>query len=169
MKRKKRPAKLNLIKPDDVNPELWQMLTAARAGQRGKVARLHAADSSLMQQEFWYTRPLHFAVREGHQGVVRFLLDNDDDSTWVRYGHEDLATVARDRGHDTVADLLIADRLKHNVDRVRNIHYAAANGDLNKVERELADDASLVNAGDGEGWTPLHHAVDKAISMLPAC
>ncbi len=161
MKRKKRAAKLNLIKPDDVNPELWQMLTAARAGHRGKVARLHAADSSLMQQEFWYTRPLHFAVREGHQGVVRFLLDNDDDSTWVRYGHDDLATVARDRGHDTVADLLIADRLKHNVDRVRNIHFAAANGDLKKVERELGDDASLVNAGDGEGWTPLHHAVDK--------
>ena len=161
MKHKKRPAKLNLIKPDDVDSKLWQMLTAARAGQRGKVAALHAADPSLLHQEFWYTRPLHFAVRQGHLSLVKLLLDNGDDSTWIRYGHEDLVTVALDRGHGKVAELLRADRLRHNVDRARAIHEAAATGDLEKVERELANDSSLVNAGDHEGWTPLHHAVDK--------
>ncbi len=161
MKHKKRPAKLNLLKPDDVDSELWQMLAAARAGQRSKVATLHAADPSLMHREFWYTRPLYFSVREGHLSLVQLLLDNGDDSTWIRYGHEDLTTVALDRGHVKVAELLRSDRLKHNVDRAQAIHEAAAKGDLAKVERELAADSSLVNAGDDEGWKPLHHAVDN--------
>ena len=161
MKRKKRPAKLNLIKPDGVNTQVWQMLTAARAGQRAKIARLLAADPSLRSQEYWYTRPAHFAVREGHLSLVELLLERGEDSTWIRYGHEDLVTVARDRGHEKVAELLTADRLRHNVDRTLPIHVSAAAGDEAKVEQLLASDPDLVGAGDGEGWTPLHHAVSK--------
>jgi ankyrin repeat protein len=161
MRRKKRPTKLNLIKPDGIDPALWQILTAARAGQRGRVAGLLAVDPTLRQQEYWYTRPLHFTVRQGHLSLVQLLLDSGDDSTWIRYGHEDLVTVALDRGHDKVAELLRADRLKHNIGRPRAIHEAAAKGDVKKVERELATYSRQVSAGDDEGWTPLHHAVDN--------
>jgi hypothetical protein len=42
------------------------MLTAARGGQRGKMVQLLAADPGRVQLEYSYTRPLHFAVREGH-------------------------------------------------------------------------------------------------------
>ena len=161
MKRKKRPAELNLIKPDDgIEPQLWQMLTAARAGQRGRIARLLGQDPGLMEQEFWYTRPLHFAVREGHLSVVQMLLDLGDDPTWIRYGHENLMTVARDRGHEEVAQLITSARRQHNVDRIRPIHEAAASGDAEEVARLLVADESLLGVGDGEGWTPLHHAVN---------
>ena len=106
MKRKGPRAKLGLIKPAGVEPETWTMLTAARGGQRGKMVQLLAADPGRVQLEYWYTRPLHFAVREGHLHIVQLLLDGGDDSTWVRYGHEDLMVVARDRGHEAVAQLL---------------------------------------------------------------
>ena len=62
MKRKGRRAKLGLIKPAGVEPETWTMLTAARGGQRGKMVQLLAADPGRVQLEYWYTRPLHFAV-----------------------------------------------------------------------------------------------------------
>ena len=159
MKRKRRRAKLGLIKPAGVEPETWTMLTAARGGQRGKMVQLLAADPGRVQLEYWYTRPLHFAVREGHLHIVQLLLDGGDDSTWVRYGHEDLMVVARDRGHEAVAQLLADDRRRHNVDRARPIHTAAGGGDTAAVEVALRADEGQVGVGDGEGWTPLHHAV----------
>ena len=156
---RKRPARLNLIKPSNIDPQVWLALTAARAGQRKKLGGLIEADAGLVDREFWYTRPIHFAVREGHLSAVRLLLDRGTDPTWIRYGHESLTTVARDRGHDQVAELINAARLEHNVDRTLPIHEAAAVGDGEKVAELIAADESHLDAGDGQGWTPLHHAV----------
>ena len=86
------------------------MLCAALEGDAAHVRALAALDSNLVRAEYWYTQPLHFAVREGHAEVVKTLLELGADPTYRRYGHEPLATVARDRGHEDVAAAIEAAR-----------------------------------------------------------
>lgn len=52
--------------------------------------------------------PFHFAVREGHLALVRFLLQQGAlDPAYRTYPFQDtLVTVAQDRGHHEIADLL---------------------------------------------------------------
>ena len=155
----RRSKALNLIKPANIDPALWTLLTSARDGRPRVVQRLVKGDPGLLAAEYWYTKALYFAVREGHLGIVQGLLEAGDDSSWIRYGHEDLVTVATDRGHGRVARCLIDDRKLHNVDETLPIHKAAAAGDVEVVAGLLARQASLIDVGDQEGWTPLHHAV----------
>ena len=161
MKNKKRPKNLSLIKPEDVDPVVWDVLMAAKSGYKNKLGKLLEEDPGLTKAEYWYTQPIHFAVRGGHLSTVKALLNQGADSTWIRYGHEDLITVARDRGHEKVAQFLAEDRAKHNVNRKLPIHDAVISGDADKVVRLLSSNPGLVSTGDEEGWTPLHHAVQK--------
>ena len=78
--------------------EIWSMLRAALEGDVDRVRALAGREPNLVRAEYWYTQPLHFAVREGHADVVRALLELGADPSYRRYAHEPLATVARDRG-----------------------------------------------------------------------
>ena len=164
----RRPKTLNLIKPGGIEPTLWALLTAAREGKPRVVRRLLDQDPHLVAAEFWYTKALHFAVREGHGGIVQDLLERGDDSSWIRYGHEDLVTVAEDRGHEDVAQRLREDREKHNIHQALPIHNEAAAGNLEAVAKHLARQPELADRGDQQGWTPLHHAVRHAHYPLVA-
>ena len=73
MKRRKRPTRLTLIKPNPIDSNVWQALTAARAGRRQQLAKLIAEDPRTRHEKYWYTKPLYFAVREGHLPVVQML------------------------------------------------------------------------------------------------
>ena len=134
---------------------------AARSGHRKKITELIHNNPSLVKAEYWYTQPIHFAVREGKLSTVKTLLDLGADSTWIRYGHEDLTVVARDRGHENIAKILEKDRASHNVNQKTAIHQAVIAGDIDKVSQILTNDPKQIPLGDQEGWTPLHHAVSK--------
>ena len=121
---KKRPARLSLLRPVEIEDDVWAALNAAKRGQTRRLQAMIQRDRRLAIAEYWYTQPLHFAVREGRDATVAMLLAHGADSTWVRYGHEDLVVVARDRGHERVARRLEADRLRHNVGRAGPIHAA---------------------------------------------
>ena len=161
MNAKKKPRHLNIIKPEGVDSVTWDILMAVRAGHRNKVEKLIDGDPDLIKAEYWYTQPIHFAVREGHLSTVKTLLDRGADSTWIRYGHEDLTVVARDRGHDEIAKLIEADRALHNVNTMLPIHEAVLAGKKDVVAQILGVDSEQVSLGDHEGWTPLHHAVSR--------
>jgi ankyrin repeat protein len=161
MNAKKKSKHLTIIKPEGVDPTTWDILMAARAGHKNKVAKLIDGDPGLIKAEYWYTQPIHFAVREGRLSTVKALLDHGADSTWIRYGHEDLTVVARDRGHDEVAELIESDRASHNVNEKLPIHEAVLAGKKETVAQILGADSELVSVGDHEGWTPLHHAVSQ--------
>ncbi len=141
--------------------EIWSMLCAALEGDVDRV-RAHAVrDPNLVRAEYWYTQPLHFAVREGHADVVRTLLELGADPSYRRYAHEPLATVARDRGHQGVVQIIEHARAALGLGgEPHDVHTAATSGDVDRLRALITGSRSLLDRGDDEGFTPLHRAVE---------
>jgi len=141
--------------------DIWSMLRAALEGDLARVRTLEAGEPNLIRAEYWYTQPLHFAVREGHADVVRTLLELGADPSYRRYAHEPLATVARDRGHEDVARIIEDARAALGLGgEPHEVHIAATAGDVDRLRALINGDHSLLDCGDDEGFTPLHRAVE---------
>ncbi|MDE2766494.1 MAG: ankyrin repeat domain-containing protein [Chloroflexota bacterium] len=140
--------------------DIWSMLRAALEGDVDRLRALAGREPNLVRAEYWYTQPLHFAVREGHAEAVLALLELGAVATYRRYGHEPLATVARDRGHEDVAEIIEGARTARGLrGGPHAVHAAAAAGEADRLGVLVGDDRSLLNIGDDEGFTPLHRAV----------
>ena len=144
---------------------VWSMYLAAHAGDLDQVKALVARHSGLTRHEHNYTPPLHFAVREGHARLVRFLVERSGiDPSYRSYPFQDtLLTIAEDRGHSAVAAVLrehLGSRFALK-DGLTAILEAAQNGDIAGVEQELARDPSLAAGSNDIGMTPLHAAANN--------
>lgn len=174
-------ARPGLIRPFELVPDevdwtgrwrgetIWQVLNAARDGDASRLRTILKADPTLVDGEFWYTPPLHFAVREGHLEATRMLLDAGADIFHRSlYAQETLLQTALDRGHDEVANLLRDElRLRVSSSGARHaIHEAVSAGEANTVEKLLAKEPELVNRGDHLGRRPLHCAVEAGRADL---
>ena len=174
-------ARPNLIRPFELVPSepdwtgrwrgetIWKVLNAARDGDTTTLQAMLNDDPTLVRAEFWYTPPLHFAVREGHLDATRMLLDAGADIFHRSlYAQETLLQVALDRGHDEVANLLRDElRLRVSSSGARHaIHDAVSNGDADAVDKLLAKEPDLVNRGDHLGRRPLHFAVEAGRADL---
>src|SRR6516164_2750153 len=99
-----------MIKPreleSDKGRDIWDTITAAAAGDMATLQRLLEGDPGLSQAEYWYTQPIHFAVREGHLDAVQILLESGADPEWNGYHDGSLIEMARDRHHEDIAQLL---------------------------------------------------------------
>jgi ankyrin repeat protein len=155
-----------MIKPceldSDRGRDLWDTITAAAAGDTPTLQRLLERDPGLSQAEYWYTQPIHFAVREGHLDAVQILLESGADPEWNGYHDGSLIEMARDRGHERIAQLL--EEARNRRGRVapagdHPIHVAAQANDIEGVRKFLDDDSNLLERGDRSGGTPLHRAV----------
>ena len=144
---------------------VWSMYLAAHAGDLDQVKALVARHSGLTRHEHNYTPPLHFAVREGHARLVRFLVDRSGiDPSYRSYPFQDtLLTIAEDRGHSAVAAVLREQLSSHFAlkDGLTAILEAAQQGDLAGVEQELGRDPSLARGSNDIGMTPLHAAANN--------
>lgn len=142
--------------------DVWEAIWAATTGDAAALRRLLARDPNLVRAEYWYTQPLHFAVREGHLEAVQVLLDAGADPATTGLGRDDLVTIARDRGHEAVARLIeeACARLSLTTpaDADHPIHEAAA-GEAARMRALLDAEPQLVHRGDSAGGTPLHRAV----------
>ena len=144
---------------------VWSMYLAAHAGDLDQVKALVARHSGLTRHEHNYTPPLHFAVREGHARLVRFLVERTGiDPSYRSYPFQDtLLTIAEDRGHSAVTAVLrehLGSRFALK-DGLTAILEAAQNGDIAGVEQELARDPSLAAGSNDIGMTPLHAAANN--------
>jgi ankyrin repeat protein len=80
------------------------MLMAAAEGDLVEVKALAARDPGLLNCEFQYFTPLHFALRENRMELVEYLLDKTIDPL---YGYGDLPVqLVRDRGYTELGDFL---------------------------------------------------------------
>ena len=88
--------------------DVWDMLVASRNGDLGRVAELAQRCPALLTCQYDYTTPLHFAVREGHLDLVRYLVHRRAlDPTYLTHPFRDsLVTMAEDRGQVEIAQFL---------------------------------------------------------------
>jgi ankyrin repeat protein/GNAT superfamily N-acetyltransferase len=152
-----------MIKPKDLQDEdIWSMLQASRDGDLNRVQELVARRPELVRCEYNYTPPIHFAVREGHTEVVRFLLaQGADASSYRTYPFQDsLLTMAEDREYREVVDLLLemASRRFPAVEGLAEFLDAVQNANLSRVRQMLAENPMLARSSDDTGDTGLHRA-----------
>ena len=158
-----------MIKPPELETDrgskIWETITAAASGDASGLRRLFANDPELSRAGYFYTPPIHFAVREGHLEAVRILLNAGADPEWNGYYGADLAAMARERGHEAIARLLETARKERGrtapseAHSHHPIHIAAKKGNLRRVRELLDAEPALLNQGDHTGVTPLHMAV----------
>lgn len=88
--------------------KVWAVLEASKNGDLDTVRRMSATCPELAHAEFNYTPPIHFAVREGHIELVKFLLDQGAyDPQYKTYPFQDtLEIIAQDRGYEEIVSLL---------------------------------------------------------------
>ncbi len=127
--------------------EVWQVMVSTRDGDLEAVRRLVEGCPGLAHAEYNYTSPIHFAVREGHTELVRFLLGSD-----LNY-EPDLAdnvvAEAEAAGRtvwDYTLELMMADggkgMLMHPFENY-------ADNSLETVHEMLTDEATVMGVADG--------------------
>jgi len=167
------------------NADAWEMLSAAHDGDLTRIKQLAAREPGLVACEFNYTPPIHFAVREGHLEVTKFLLSHmvghringaADPSSYRTYPFGDtLLTMARDRNYDEVADLLVEylSQRAPVVEGLEEFFKACRNGEVEKVKAELERRPELARVADEMGDTALHKAVEgnqnEVVEVLLEC
>jgi ankyrin repeat protein len=164
------------IKPPELTTEeggvVWNALTASEHGDVDALRRLLQQDPQLGRAEYWYTPAIHFAVREGHLETVQLLLDAGADPEWNGLHDGSLITMARDRRHAEIAQLL--EEARNRRGRVlpgsdnHPIHAAITRDDAEEVRRLLDADPALVDVGNDNGASPLHRAVGRGMHTLAA-
>src|SRR5688572_8345750 len=88
--------------------KVWEALKASSDGDLSRVQALVEDCPELAYAQYNYAPPIQFAVREGHVELVRFLLGlGAHDTSYKFYPfQESLQTVASDRGHSEILELL---------------------------------------------------------------
>ncbi|MEM7585200.1 MAG: ankyrin repeat domain-containing protein [Acidobacteriota bacterium] len=162
-----RPEVLKSTEPYGPGPcracDVWDALSSSEAGNATELRKLLQRDPNLVSCAYWYTQPIHLAVREGHLEVVRLLIDAGASPEAEGLG-DDLVITARDRGYEEVAGLLEEARRAQGAPAPtrtedHEIHRVAASNDLPRLRQLLDAEPELVSRRDSSGATALHRAV----------
>jgi len=88
--------------------KVWNILVASKNGDLDTVRKMVDESPELIYAQYNYTPPIHFAVRDGHIDLVKYLLSNGaHDPGYKIYPFLDtLQTIAQDRNNNEIVTLL---------------------------------------------------------------
>lgn len=132
----------------------WDLICGAIRNDEKAIAEHLKRIPDCARLEFWYTPPIHFAVREGNLEAARLL--------WNAYTCEDvtkLIAMADDRGHAGVADFLRGSIQNGFADADFRLHKVVQTRNYGAVGRVLRTHPEIAEHRDSEGRTALHLAV----------
>ncbi|WP_265027666.1 ankyrin repeat domain-containing protein [Wolbachia endosymbiont (group B) of Chorthippus parallelus] len=104
---------------------------------------------------------LHYAAKGGHLPVVQLLIEKEADANLKNSDGKTPLQLARDEGHQSIAQLLLNKGLFNAV----KVIGAVKEGDHDKVEEYLSNGISI-NHSDQNGWSLLHHAANREVDDL---
>jgi ankyrin repeat protein len=127
--------------------EVWNILVASCNGRLSEVEALAAQCPALLTCQYDYTCPLHFAVREGHLELVRYLIEEAGvDPAYAMHPFQvPLLECAEDRGHMRIAAFLRASAANPQLLRTWE--------DIGAIDRGQDEDARRFQQLVGEGRT----------------
>src|SRR5581483_587991 len=144
--------------------DVWAMLKAGYDGDLDRMKELAASNPALLKCEYNYTPPMHFAVREGHVDMVRYLIDQVGfDASYRSYPFLDpYLTIAQDHDHHEIAQIIlkIVSKQFPVAEGLDDFLKAARDGDIARVRSELTRDPKLVESSNNFGETALHKAAE---------
>lgn len=132
----------------------WEMFCAAIRNDVETLKRHIAEDPERARLEFWYTPPIHFAVREGNLEATRVL--------WEAYPYDEvtkLIHMSDNRDYEAVANYLREQIGAGVFEADRRLHEAVESRDMEELVRLLTEEAAPTEQRDPAGRTPLHTAV----------
>ena len=154
------------LKSDEYQPwsrgrgvDVWAMLCACILGDLATIKELVAQDPNLVECEYEYFKPIHFAVRENHRAVVDFLLERGAGPAFE--AGDSLLATARERGHTELAALFEANlKDRYHIAPEGGVVAAAIKArDVARVYALLQEQPELIHAADERGNQPIHWAV----------
>src|SRR5207248_963215 len=83
--------------------DVWAMICASITGDLAAIRTLIARDPGLVDCEYEYFKPIHFAVRENQRAIVDLLLENGAGPAYE--AGDSLLATARQRGYTELVAL----------------------------------------------------------------
>ncbi len=132
----------------------WELICAAIRNDVKAITEHLKRNPDCARLEFWYTPPIHFAVREGNLEATHLL--------WNVYPYEDvsdLITMADDRGLPYIAEFLRNSINNESHDADLRLHNAVQTRNYGVITRLLRANSGIADHRDSKGRTALHLAV----------
>ncbi|KFZ13980.1 hypothetical protein V501_03452 [Pseudogymnoascus sp. VKM F-4519 (FW-2642)] len=141
------------------------LLRAAREGQEEIVSSLYGQVANINVRDIYGMSPLSWAVKNGHEGVTRLLLDRGKVETDSReMDGRSLLSLAAENGHEATAKLLFTGKVEVNSrDRhcLSPLSLAASNGHEGITRLLLDIDSVEADSRSIYGQSPLSLAAEN--------
>ncbi len=125
-----------------------------RDGRVDSIAReLDSNPEAIYARDEYGRTALHYAARDGHPDIALLLLSRGAEANAKDNKGRTALHLAVYYRQDEVAELLLAGGAE------RDAHVAAARGELEELQRTLAESPDSVHSRGASGQTPLHWAV----------